>query len=175
MIRNLTSHPVRLYAHDAPDVVGLDVRPEEVIPVHGPPARLMMVERTQAEVAHHYPAEGSGPWGADTGNGVIGLVPVEYGHATGLPAPDGGWFLVSRALALALPERTDLLVPYREVRDGSGTVVGCRALARPLPRALIRNLLAPYTSPPPEGASPGGYEAGFDDGVRYVQTGETPR
>jgi len=136
-IRNLTPHRVRLYPEDAPDVIGPGgPLPDEVIPVHGPPARLAMVERSQDEVSHLYPAEGSVPWGVDTGHGVVGITPVEYGHATGLPEPDGGWFLVSLPLALALPERTDLLVTYREVRDEVGTVVGCRALARP-----VRNVL----------------------------------
>jgi hypothetical protein len=34
-------------------------------------------------------------------------------------------------LSLA-PRRDDLLVPYREVRNSDGTVIGCRELAQPV-------------------------------------------
>jgi hypothetical protein len=136
MIRNLTPHPVRLYRYTAPDVVNPAEAPDHVFPVSGPPARLAMVEVPDHPDAHLYPVE---------------AVTVEYGHVTGLPARRAAgdrvvYYLVSLPVALALPERDDLLVPYREVRDGSGTVVGCRALARPIPRTLIRNLLAPYAT-----------------------------
>jgi hypothetical protein len=59
---------------------------------------------------------------------------VEYGHAEDLPSQhDGISFVVSLPVALALsPRRGDLLVPYREVRNASGTVIGCRQLAQPV-------------------------------------------
>ncbi|MEV5350405.1 hypothetical protein [Streptomyces achromogenes] len=59
---------------------------------------------------------------------------VEYGHAHDLPpARDGLRYIVSLVVALALTDRRgDLLVPYREVRDASGTVIGCRQFAQPV-------------------------------------------
>jgi hypothetical protein len=42
------------------------------------------------------------------------------------------WFVVSLPLALIAKDRGDLLVPWRQVRDPSGTVIGCRILARPV-------------------------------------------
>lgn len=59
---------------------------------------------------------------------------IEYGHAYGLPDPhDGISYVVSLPVALALVlHRSDLLVPYREVRNASGTVTGCRQLAQPV-------------------------------------------
>lgn len=49
----------------------------------------------------------------------------------GLPDPvEGTTYIVSRVLAEAAADRTDLVFPYDEIRDGSGRIVGCRALAR---------------------------------------------
>ena len=43
------------------------------------------------------------------------------------------WYMVSLALALSQAGyRPDLLVPYREVRNREGTIIGCRSLARPV-------------------------------------------
>jgi len=59
---------------------------------------------------------------------------VQYGHLTFEPPqePDT-YYIVSIATALACRGwRTDFLVPYLEVRNIDGTVIGCRALARPV-------------------------------------------
>ncbi|GAB3466087.1 hypothetical protein GCM10027570_54990 [Streptomonospora sediminis] len=65
--------------------------------------------------------------------GRIGGIPVfseDYGRAL-LPAPAiGVWYIVSAAVALAHPERNDLLVPTDLVRSSDGTIVGCKALGR---------------------------------------------
>ncbi|MBQ1165292.1 hypothetical protein KBZ21_45710, partial [Streptomyces sp. A73] len=54
---------------------------------------------------------------------------VEFGHRAELPPTrDGVRYIVSLVVALGLVPRgrDDLLVPYREVRNSSGTVIGCR-------------------------------------------------
>ncbi|MFD0776929.1 hypothetical protein ACFQZ2_23585 [Streptomonospora algeriensis] len=65
--------------------------------------------------------------------GRIGGIPVfseDYGRAM-LPAPTlGVWYIVSSTVALAHPERSDLLVPTDLVRSSDGTIVGCKALGR---------------------------------------------
>ena len=61
----------------------------------------------------------------------VPVVEVRSAMVQGLPAPAPGVFLlVPRAVAQAYPDRDDLLVPYRLVRDSRGAVVGCAAFAR---------------------------------------------
>ena len=56
---------------------------------------------------------------------------VKTGTVSGLPGRGHGVLLiVSRAVALAVPERDDLVVPFPLVRDENGRVVGARGLAR---------------------------------------------
>lgn len=60
----------------------------------------------------------------------IPVVAEDFGRAL-LPEPSRGiWYIVSAAVALAHPERVDLLVPTDLVRSSDGTVVGCKALGR---------------------------------------------
>jgi hypothetical protein len=114
VILNLTPHPIRLYFNERED--GLDdLEPHlrRVIDPEPTPARLDMVELgTQGD----------------------GVELVEYGHARDLPPKrDGVRYVVSLPVALALADRrSDLLVPYREVRNSTGTVIGCRQLAQPV-------------------------------------------
>jgi hypothetical protein len=113
VILNLTPHPVRLYANEREDGCD-DLEPylREVIEPEPTPARLATIE------------VGSGRW-PDL---------VEFGHAQNLPPKrDGYQYIVSLVVALALTDRrSDLLVPYREVRNATGTVIGCRSLAQPV-------------------------------------------
>lgn len=113
MILNLTPHPVRLYWGEREDGID-DLEPHlrEVIEPDPVPARLATIEVS------------SGMWPEL----------VEYGHAQNLPPKrDGYQYIVSLVVALALADRrSDLLVPYREVRNASGTVIGCRSLAQPV-------------------------------------------
>lgn len=52
-----------------------------------------------------------------------------YGEVTGLPEEAVGVnYIVSRMVAAAVPERTDLLVPSGLVRDDKGRIVGCLGL-----------------------------------------------
>lgn len=113
MILNLTPHPIRLYAHDREDGSDdLDAGLVETIPPEPIPARLATIEL----------------------GGGVHFELVEFGHAQNLPPKrDGVQYIVSLVVALALADRrSDLLVPYREVRNSTGTVIGCRALAQPV-------------------------------------------
>ncbi|MFD4259949.1 hypothetical protein ACFWR9_20605 [Streptomyces sp. NPDC058534] len=113
MILNLTPHPIRLYANEREDGSDdLDPYLREVIEPGPAPARLATIEL------------GGGMWPEL----------VEFGHAQNLPPKrDGVHYIVSLVVALALADRRgDLLVPYREVRNASGTVIGCRSLAQPV-------------------------------------------
>lgn len=115
MILNLTPHPIRLYSNEREDGVD-DLEPHlrEVIPPEAKPARLATIEL------------GTQPDGTEL---------VEYGHRADVPPPrDDVRYIVSLVVALSLVPRgrSDLLVPYREVRNASGTVIGCRQLAQPV-------------------------------------------
>jgi len=117
VILNLTPHPIRLYADEREDGMD-DVEPGllRTIAPKPHPARLGMI-----------------PLSTDVRDGIP-VELVEYGHAENIPRPaDGTSLIVSLPVALALaPRRGDLLVPYREVRNASGTVIGCRQLAQPV-------------------------------------------
>jgi hypothetical protein len=107
---NLTPHDVTVWLDDDP--LGGKVR----FPASGQVARLGTIELgTQS-----YP-------------GVLAPVElVEFHHLENPPPQeDGTWYIVSLPTALAHP-RKDFLVPYREVRDEDGRIVGCRMLARPV-------------------------------------------
>ena len=53
-----------------------------------------------------------------------------YGEVVDLPAPQVGvYYIVSRLVMSACPNRQDLLVPNDLVRDEAGRVIGCRSLA----------------------------------------------
>lgn len=103
---NLTPHEVRVIR---------DGEPDKVYPVSGEVLRLATVE---LGTQHGY----------DVGAPVE---LVEFGHLQNPPgeAPDR-WYIVSLPCALARP-RDDFLVPYLEVRDDAGRIIGCRMLARP--------------------------------------------
>lgn len=127
-VTNLTPHPIRVYGFHVPD----RFEPGEHEPLHvfepsGTAARIGEIEL-----------------GTQTLRGVPATVEfVEFRHANGLPAKyenwdaNTDWYIVSLALALSLAgdkpwHRNDLLVPFREVRNGEGTVIGCRSLALPV-------------------------------------------
>lgn len=46
------------------------------------------------------------------------------------PQRPGTWYVVPRVVALTRPERDDLLVPHLLVRNGEGTIVGCRGFGQ---------------------------------------------
>lgn len=125
---NLTPHPVVVYPADAPDCIPLNsVTPIRVIDREDEPARIV-----EAGYEAERPA-GAGP-------GQVPVFHVRYcpRHIVGLPEPaDGVGYIVSLPVALALPQRADLLVPFKEVRNRTGTVIGCRALSRPTSEHLL--------------------------------------
>lgn len=124
---NLTSHPIRIFGWDVPDrFTNLDDhKPTLVVEPSGQVARIGEIELGTQAIGVATPVEY-----------------VEYRHANGLPplhtkrgAKDWDrppvFYIVSLALALAQAgNRTDLLVPFREIRDLSGSIIGCRSLAR---------------------------------------------
>lgn len=70
---------------------------------------------------------------AQPGEPVCGLpvVDVHPGAALDLPDPEPGvTLLVSRVMALAVPERRDLVFPFGEIRDDGGQIVAVSSLAR---------------------------------------------
>jgi hypothetical protein len=127
ILLNLTPHPVVIYAPGAPDAVtDATIVPVRVIAREKEPARLVEVG-----------FESMTPAGGDL---PIPLFHVNYlpQRITGLPHPEPRTgYIVSMPVALARPDRVDLLVPFREVRNRSGTVIGCRALARPTTRSHV--------------------------------------
>ena len=53
-----------------------------------------------------------------------------FGNVEGLPEPqDHTYYVVSRLVLQALPERNDLLRPGELVRDAGGNVIGCKGLS----------------------------------------------
>jgi hypothetical protein len=66
--------------------------------------------------------------------GQIDTIPVfstQYGEIRGLPEKQSGTvYVVSRVVATAAAERTDLLVPHSLIRLPSGAILGARGLAR---------------------------------------------
>ena len=69
--------------------------------------------------------------GAITIDGAtVPLVRAEFGPVEGLPDPrPDTYYIVSRVVAEAARHRTDLLIPDDTIRDATGHIVGCRALA----------------------------------------------
>ena len=60
----------------------------------------------------------------------FGVVATAFADVTGLPSPqDGVYFVVSRLVLSACPDRTDLLCPGELIRDVDGNVVGCKGFS----------------------------------------------
>ena len=54
-----------------------------------------------------------------------------FGDVTDLPEQeDGVYLIVSRLVATACPNRSDLLIPGPLIRDAEGKVVGCKGLSK---------------------------------------------
>lgn len=52
-----------------------------------------------------------------------------FGNVTDLPAPaHDTYYIVSRMVADAVKDRTDLVVPNGLVRDDGGNIIGCQSL-----------------------------------------------
>lgn len=121
MIINCTPHSIDVYDAETPAIVDPERHtPTITLPPSGEVARIDERVLDDDRLAPR------------TGAEAVPVLFVEYGHVTGLPdVRPKVWYVVSLPVALALPGRRDLLVPYRQVRNAAGTVVGCRSLARP--------------------------------------------
>lgn len=139
MILNLTPHPLHIYPSNCPDRIEFgDVEPDFTVAPSGRIARLAE-ETLGTGFTEAFDMEGTTPAQSLTSIAVEG---VDYGSVYGLPPLDTEatdvnlrprtYYVVSLVVALAIRSRPDLLVPYREVRNMAGSVVGCRQLARPV-------------------------------------------
>jgi hypothetical protein len=134
LILNLTPHPLHIYPSNCPDRIEFgDVEPDFTVAPSGRIARLAE-ETLGTGFTEAFDMEGTTPAQSLTS---IAVEYVNYGSVYGLPAPDGNdpprtFYVVALVVALAARNRSDLLVPYRDVRTMAGTVVGCRQLARPV-------------------------------------------
>ena len=107
ILRNLTAHPVMIVGE----------RDSIVLPASSSPPRISdEIARSTSVVVDQV---------------HIPVCDVAAGTVSGLPEPqDGVLFVVPRIVAAACPDRTDLVIPFDDVRDHAGRVIGCRALAR---------------------------------------------
>ena len=117
-IINMTPHPVRIYKADTPDRV--DNPDHGVVMILEPSGQLARLSEsvTGEETILNEEVE-------------IPVSRVSYAEVEGLPDPQQGVaYVVPLMTALASAGRDDLLVPYEQVRNLEGTVVGCRRLGR---------------------------------------------
>jgi hypothetical protein len=122
---NLTPHPICVYGDQVPDQFDpAQIEPELVIEPSGEVARIGEIDHGDFRLPNC-----SAPATFVTYRRVVGLPPEsrdqagEYTH----------YYVVSLPLALAqIHQRSDLLVPYRQVRNPQGTVIGCKCLALPV-------------------------------------------
>lgn len=60
----------------------------------------------------------------------INIDTITFGEIVGLPEyKEGTYYIVSRIVKYALPNRDDLLCPGQQVRNELGQVVGCKSLS----------------------------------------------
>jgi hypothetical protein len=75
----------------------------------------------------------------------IPVVRSHFGAVGGLPEPEYGTiYVVSSITAAAVPEREDVFVPARPVRDEQGRIVGSMALATLHRKPLRMEWTCPY-------------------------------
>ena len=61
---------------------------------------------------------------------IIAISETQFGEVYNLPKPEPDtYYIVSRLVMQACPERTDLLVPNEIIRDDKGNIIGCASLA----------------------------------------------
>jgi len=124
-IVNLTPHNVRI-------LTGNDIFPGKMnvyadFPSHG-------VARCRVESEHI--DSFSCCFDGEVGNNaspMVGCIPIRrigYGEVEGLPEPETGvYYIVSRLVKQAVPDRTDCLVPDDMIRDEEGKILGCTGFA----------------------------------------------
>lgn len=121
---NLTPHPIRIYDVSTPDTIqDLNDGLIGVIPPSGDTARIGEHDLgTTERVAYETYTEGAFS---------IPVELIEYSVIYGLPAQKDGVRLIVPLVTALAARRDDLLIPYQQVRNTEGTVVGCRLLAKP--------------------------------------------
>lgn len=103
---NLTPHMI--------NVVDKEGKPVKNIPASGTVARCSQKEEIKEQL------------------GGVDIYEMTFGEVIGLPVTvDNTFYIVSRLVAAAKPERKDLLVPGSLLRDSAGIPIGCVGLARP--------------------------------------------
>ena len=71
----------------------------------------------------------------------INYTGTEYGDPVGLPPErEDTYYIVSKMVKDACPERRDLLVPSEQVRDDKGRIIGCKSLSL-TKNSLIRDII----------------------------------
>ena len=94
------------------------------IPPSGQVARCAVEEEVVGMVEHP---------DSDDQDALTTSVPIirqVFGEVTGLPErQDGVMYVVSAIVAQAVPDRVDVVIPARTLRDEAGRIVGCEALA----------------------------------------------
>lgn len=124
---NLTPHAIRLYHHTAPDTLDNDW--DFLVLTVDPSGRTARLAERSVALRH------TAMESYTQGDVSIPVESVEYGQVVGLPEEQSGVLLivppVTALAVLATGGRDDLLVPWRQVRNVSGTVIGCRAFAHP--------------------------------------------
>lgn len=109
---NLTPHDVVIF--DAAGTVEV-----ARIPASGEVARLATIDLGQFETV-------------EVGGHKVWIEGIEFHHLLKPPPKvDGTRYIVSLPTALAAP-RDDFLVPFDEVRDGTGRIIGVKGLAQPV-------------------------------------------
>ena len=111
-IVNLTPHPVSL--------IGDDWETTVIIPSSG----LVRVDQWLEEIGQ-----------IEVDGLSVPIVEVHFGEVQGLPAPEPGTQLIVSLIAAQRiraehPERNDIVVIAKPVRDNQGRIVGAQALAR---------------------------------------------
>jgi hypothetical protein len=114
MIVNLTPHPVTLVGDGGLTTIL-------------PSGKVARVATTEAEVGN-----------VEVNGVVVPLVTTTYGKVMldsvmadkELPDPaENTWYIVSRVVRSACPDRNDLLVPTRFTRDQAGNIIAAHALS----------------------------------------------
>lgn len=130
MIVNLTPHPIHIYHPNVPDRIQPDGEHQPIL-TYEPSGQIARLS-----------GEPIGSMALEAGDAWISVDYINYGSVYGLPPFDAAsfdsdedlprtYYVVSLVVALGSRGRCDLLSPYREVRTMEGSVIGCRALARP--------------------------------------------
>lgn len=95
------------------------------------PHDVAIIDADSDKEAHRYPRSGDilRLETRVTGATPDGFVAVSFGHLSeDPPMREGVFYIVSLPTALAV-RRRDFLVPFDEVRDDAGRIIGCRRLA----------------------------------------------